>query len=136
DAEICARMFSERGFWFAAKEIAKVDQAARFIEGGMGRVKTIGSRLGLRKAARAKLAPLGIGHTEDPAPFARTRGRPVFDQSGMDCFKFARVFSGEDERLGEDAAFLRVGAFPFWMTSGAIIPSRRMSVVPCRPPFG
>ena len=34
-----ARASVERSFWFAAHEVAKGDQAARFIESGMGRVQ-------------------------------------------------------------------------------------------------
>ena len=46
---------------------------------------------------------------------------PFLDQSGMYCFKFARIFTGKYERLGENAALLRVGALMFAARDDRII---------------
>ena len=82
-AKVSARVFDERSFWFAAQEVAKSDQAARFIESGVLWIQAVGNRLGLRKSTRAKLASLRVGHTEDATLLAWTRRGPFLDQSGM-----------------------------------------------------
>jgi hypothetical protein len=39
----------------------------------------------------------------------------------MQSFKFARIFTGQNERLGEDAVLLRVRAFALAARNGRII---------------